>query len=428
MVVAMSGGVDSSVAAALLKEQGYDVYGVTMRLADWQATEGPSSAKATEGQPSIASATEGQPSIASATEGQRTFGGCCGSKDFYDARSVAQTLGIPHYSFDYVEKFRGSVIGYFKDSYLKAETPNPCIACNRHVKFGALLEKALALGADYLATGHYARIDSRPRSDVRGAAQQEPTSRVAGPESGVGRRTSDEFVLKKAVDPAKDQSYVLYGLGQKELSRLLFPLGGLMKQDVRKIARRYNLRTADKPDSYEICFVPNEDYRQFLTEEVPESRRPSGPIRHVDGRVLGTHHGLPFYTIGQREGLGISVGRPLYVTALEQATNTLVVGSKEDVLSTSCVVRELSWVSGEAPSMPAEVTAKIRSRHVPSPCTLSRVHAGEGESDAKRSGEGEGRVFLTFGSPQSAVTPGQVAVFYQGDEVLGGGVIDHAEK
>ena len=381
VVVAMSGGVDSSVAAALLKEQGYDVYGVTMRLSNWQDTEG------------------------------RKFGGCCGSKDFYDARSVAQTLGIPHYSFDYVEKFRGSVIGYFKESYLKGETPNPCIACNQHVKFDALLEKAIALGADYLATGHYARIEYDD---------------------------SKRYILKKAVDPSKDQSYVLYGLGQQELFRLLFPLGSLAKTEVREIARRFNLRTADKPDSYEICFVPNEDYRQFISEEVPAAQRPAGPIRHVDGRVLGQHKGLPYYTIGQREGLGIAVGRPLYVTSLDMRTNTLVVGDKEDVLGWSTAVRQVSWVGGAAPELPCDVSVKIRSKHpgaqailknVPSPAALpavglalSRASAGEGGAEGTDA-ESEGTVVVTFNEPQSAITPGQAAVFYNGDVVLGGGVI-----
>ena len=353
VVVAMSGGVDSSVTAALLKEQGYEVFGVTMKLSNWESKEG------------------------------RTFGGCCGSKDFYDARSVAQTLGIPHYSFDYVEKFKGSVIGYFKDSYMKGETPNPCIACNQNVKFDYLLEQSLALGADFLATGHYARI----------------------------RQGSKGFELQKAVDLSKDQSYVLYGLGQKELSRILFPLGDLTKSEVRDIARRAGLRTADKPDSYEICFVPNEDYRQFISEEVPDAERPSGPIRHVDGRVLGQHKGLPFYTIGQREGLGISVGHPLYVTALETSSNTLVVGGKEDVLSQSVIVRQVTWVSGKTPVFPLSADVKIRSRHVGAPATLDHDPAG---------------VKVMFESPQSAVTPGQFAVFYEGDSVLGGGVINNA--
>ncbi len=352
VVVAMSGGVDSSVAAALLKEQGYDVYGLTMKLSDWESREG------------------------------RMFGGCCGSKDFYDARSVAQTLGIPHYSYDYVETFKVSVIGYFKDSYLKGETPNPCIACNQHVKFDALLNHAVAMGADFLATGHYARVEKN------------------GP-----------YQLKKATDPAKDQSYVLYGLGQKELERIQFPLGSYSKPQIREIARRYGLKTADKPDSYEICFVPNEDYKQFIDEEVPVSERPAGPIRHKDGRVLGQHRGLPYYTIGQREGLGISVGRPLYVVGMETQSNTLVVGEKMDVYSKGMAIREVSWVSDLSPRFPQVVSIKIRSKHVEAGATLTGVPGSN--------------VTATFDEPQSAITPGQAAVFYEGDVVLGGGVIDH---
>lgn len=372
VVVAMSGGVDSSVAAALLKEQGYDVYGITMRLSDRQETEG------------------------------RKFGGCCGSKDFYDARSVAQTLGIPHYSFDYVDHFRQSVIGYFKDSYLAGETPNPCIACNQRVKFDRLLEQATALGADYLATGHYARIQ---RDDVQQNAV--PPNDVHA-ERRSGQTT---FRLMKAIDPAKDQSYVLYHLGQKQLSRLMFPLGSYTKTQIREMARRYGLRTADKPDSYEICFVPNEDYRQFITEEIAAEERPAGPIRHIDGKVLGQHKGLPFYTVGQRGGLGLAVGKPLYVVELEKESNTLVVGDKEDVLSHSAGVREVCWVGDCAPSLPRAVSVKIRSKHSEAPAMI-------------RSGLDSSHLTVTFHEPQSAVTPGQAAVFYDGDVVLGGGVID----
>lgn len=355
VMVAMSGGVDSSVAAALLKEQGYDVYGVTMRLANWQETEG------------------------------RKFGGCCGSKDFYDARSVAQTLGIPHYQFDYVDHFRVSVIDYFKKTYLDAETPNPCIACNQHVKFDKLLAQALAMGADYLATGHYARIL---------------------PEAAGGQVL--RYRLAKAVDSAKDQSYVLYHLGQQELAHLLFPLGERSKTEVRRIAHKYGLKTADKPDSYEICFVPNEDYKQFIDEQVSPAERPGGPIRHVNGNILGRHRGLPYYTVGQREGLGLAVGRPLYVVALEKSTNTLVVGERDDVVTPRFDVRDVHWVSGEAPPMPLSVTAKIRSKSLESPATLS----GEGA-----------RLSVHWKDPQSAVTPGQSAVFYDEDVVLGGGII-----
>src|SRR6185312_10155413 len=230
IVVAMSGGVDSSVAAALLKEQGYEVIGVTLKTRNWDDAKG------------------------------RTFGGCCGSSDFYDARAVAQALGIAHYHFDYVDEFRGSVIDYFKKSYLAGETPNPCIACNKYVKFDRLLHHARALGVEYLATGHYARI---------------------------GRSSDGAYRLMKAVDLSKDQSYVLYHLGQEQLSRLRFPVGDYAKPHIREIARRYGLRTADKPDSQEICFVPNGDYRNLILEETSEAQRAKGVIRHRDGTVLG---------------------------------------------------------------------------------------------------------------------------------------------
>jgi tRNA-specific 2-thiouridylase len=216
-----------------------------------------------------------------------------------------------------------------------------------------------------------------------------------------------KYALKKAVDSAKDQSYVLYGLGQEELARLLFPLGGYSKPEIRELARKYGLRTADKPDSYEICFVPNEDYKQFIDEEVPSAQRPSGPIRHKDGRVLGRHRGLPYYTIGQREGLGIAVGYPLYVIGLEKETNTLVVGEKPDVYSREMAVRDVTWVSGESPEFPTEISVKIRSKHTESGAKLL---------SAER---------VVFDEPQSAVTPGQAAVFYQGDIVIGGGFIKH---
>lgn len=387
----MSGGVDSSVAAALLKEQGHDVYGVTMKLSNWESTAGPASAEA--------------------TAGKRTFGGCCGSSDFYDARSVAQALGIPHYQFDYVDKFRVSVIGYFKDSYLKGETPNPCIACNQTVKFDHLLNQATAMGADFLATGHYARIES---------------CSSPSPLAVEGRR---RYILKKAVDPSKDQSYVLYHLGQSELSRLMFPLGDYTKTEIREMARKYGLRTADKPDSQEICFVPNQDYKQFIREEVEESRRLPGPIRHKNGQTLGQHKGLPFYTIGQREGLGLAVGRPLYVTQIDMGSNTLVVGERDDVLSTTVAIRSVGWVSGEPPAFPAKVSMKIRYKHIEAEATLGASESlgpsGSGTSSTPPTTRPAPSVVAIFNGPQSAITPGQAAVFYDGDVVLGGGVIDH---
>ncbi|MFA5975049.1 MAG: tRNA 2-thiouridine(34) synthase MnmA [Elusimicrobiota bacterium] len=354
VAVAMSGGVDSSVAAALLKEQGYDVLGITLQLHDRKGT------------------------------GSTSFDSCCGSSDMADARSVAETLGIPHYYFDYVDNFRESVISYFKESYLAGETPNPCIACNQYVKFDRLLRQAETLGADYLATGHYARIENNGQC----------------------------FVLKKAIDPDKDQSYVLYRLHQPQLSRLLFPIGHYTKPQIRELAHRLGLQTADKPDSQEICFVPNNDYREFLAGEIPEGQRPAGPIRHKDGRLLGRHKGLPFYTIGQREGLGVAVGHPLYVTGIDRRSNTLVVGRKEDVMASRLIIREVSWGSGQIPGLPRPIQLKIRYKHKEAPATLD---AGS-----------EGMFLAVFEKPQSAITPGQAAVFYEGETVLGGGVIDHA--
>ncbi len=386
IVVAMSGGVDSSVAAALLKEEGYEVTGVTLKTRNWDDSEG------------------------------KKFGGCCGSTDFYDARSVAQTLDIPHYNFDYVDQFRTSVISYFKDSYLKAETPNPCIACNQYVKFDRLLQHAQALGADYLATGHYARVEKTTFEEID--VQSE------------GRPDQTTFRLKKAVDKNKDQSYVLYHLGQEQLSRVRFPVGDFSKPQIRDVARRYGLITAEKPDSQEICFVPNKDYRSFLAGEIPSAERPAGPIRYKDGTVLGEHQGLPFYTVGQRGGLGLAVGRPLYVMSLERETNTLVVGEKNDVFATSLQVREVSWVSGLQPAFPKSISVKIRYRHQEARATLDVGSEGRRDGGSVKAVTTDPpirplSVAVVFDEPQSAITPGQAAVFYEGDVVLGGGVIDH---
>jgi len=402
IVVAMSGGVDSSVAAALLKEQGYDVIGVTLKTRNWDDTEG------------------------------RKFGGCCGSSDFYDARSVAQALDIPHYNFDYVNEFRGSVISYFKDSYMKAETPNPCIACNQYVKFDRLLHHAQALGADLLATGHYARVERHdgPPTTTSGVTVKTPSGTTAESSSPQASGGDPSFVLKKAVDLSKDQSYVLYHLGQEQLSRVRFPVGEFSKPEIREIARKYGLITADKPDSQEICFVPNNDYRGFIASEIPQEERPAGPIRYKDGTLLGQHQGLPFYTVGQRGGLGLAVGRPLYVMALQRESNTLVVGEKADVFADSLEIREVSWVSGAAPVLPRSVSVKIRYKHTEARAVLMDPRQGRSATEPLADANavvasGMTTIKAVFEQPQSAVTPGQAAVFYEGDVVLGGGVIDH---
>lgn len=403
IVVAMSGGVDSSVAAALLKEEGYDVIGVTLKTRNWNDEEG------------------------------RKFGGCCGASDFYDARAVAQTLDIPHYNFDYVEQFKTSVIGYFKDSYLAGETPNPCIACNQFVKFDRLLQHAKALGADYLATGHYARITESASAPERIGALKENQEDVSPAHRRPNART--RYALRKAVDGTKDQSYVLYHLGQSQLAHLRFPIGDYAKTEIRDIARKYQLATAEKPDSQEICFVPNNDYRSFLTEQVPAEARQPGPIQDIDGRTLGQHQGLPFYTIGQRSGLGLAVGHPLYVVSLKKESNTLVVGRKNDILVSEAVLRRVTWISGKPVALPAALSVKIRYKHTEAPAVL-REQETERKGEPVKNGMDVSRphpltpsdVVMTFSEPQAAVTPGQAAVFYDGDEVLGGGVIDHVVR
>ncbi|MGQ0644400.1 MAG: tRNA 2-thiouridine(34) synthase MnmA [Elusimicrobiota bacterium] len=358
IVVAMSGGVDSSVAAALLHEQGHRVIGVTLRLLK-----------------------------------KETGFGCCGStRDIDDARDVCARLGVPHYVLDFSGVFKDNIMDPFVRAYAAGETPNPCIACNRFVKFDALLAKAVALGADAVATGHYARASSFQEGDAT------------------------IYRLHRAADAHKDQSYVLYNLRQAQLARILFPLGELTKPAVRDIARRWNLKTADKPDSQEICFVPGADAAAYLESQFQESAaRPStarpGDIRDTAGRVLGTHKGVAFYTRGQRQGLGLSLGKPAYIVDLDVRTNTVVVGSDEETLSESFWVRDLSWVRGAPPAPELDARVKIRSRHEPAPCRIQLTDGAPGQAR------------VTPAVPQRAVTPGQAAVFYAGDEVLGGGAI-----
>ncbi|MBI4396506.1 MAG: tRNA 2-thiouridine(34) synthase MnmA [Elusimicrobia bacterium] len=359
IVVAMSGGVDSSVAAALLKEQGHRVIGVTLRLLR-----------------------------------QEGGFGCCGStRDTDDARTVCARLGIPHYVLDFSDVFRERIMDPFEKSYLAGETPNPCIACNRYVKFSALLEKAVALGADAVATGHYARV-------VR-----EETDR--GP----------RYQLYRSVDRRKDQSYVLHHLGQKELSKIIFPVGEMAKPDVREAARRWGLPVADKRDSQEICFVPGADTAAYLAFRYRETgvEAPAlgpGEIRDISGRLLGQHKGAAFYTRGQRHGLNLSVGKPMYVVDVDPATNTVVVGPDEETLSGRFSVKDVHWTL-EAPFVEFDAEVKIRSRHEAAPC---RVLVREDALDVE------------LREPQRAVTPGQSAVFYDGDRVLGGGTISVFEK
>ncbi|MBI2170779.1 MAG: tRNA 2-thiouridine(34) synthase MnmA [Chloroflexi bacterium] len=351
VVVAMSGGVDSSVAALLLKEQGYDVVGVTMRLF-------------------TADPTDALTSYAK---------GCCTPEDVDDARRVCQIIGVPHYLMNVEREFKEHVIDYFCQEYERGRTPHPCLACNDKIKFSFLLRRAMDLEADYIATGHYARVDSQQ-----------------------GR-----YRLLKSVDPAKDQSYVLYTLGQREMGRVLLPVGWYAKGEVRELARRAALPVADKPDSQEICFIPSGDYRAFLRERVQP--RP-GNIVDSSGKILGVHTGVHNYTIGQRKGLGLASGAPLYVVGVDAARNEVIVGPAEELMQDTLWASQVSFPGGE-PSGPLEVTAKIRYKASESPATL--LPWGDG-------------VVLRFYQPQRAVTPGQAVAFYQGEELIGGGIIEGA--
>ena len=349
VTVAMSGGVDSSVAAALLLRQGYDVVGVTMRLWTLEDPEAPLHHRR-----------------------------CCSVDDNEDARAVCDTLGIPHYVLNFEQEFAATVVDYFCQEYLRGRTPNPCLACNEHVKFRRLLAKALALDADYLATGHYSRIE----------------------------RNGSGYELWRARDEGKDQSYVLYVLGQEELPRLLFPLGDYTKADVRRIAAELRLPVADKPDSEEICFIPRGDYRRFLAERFPQQ---PGDIVDGDGRILGRHQGIGGYTVGQRRGLPARGGEePLYVVGLDPNRNVVTVGHHDELLSDTLWAEDVSFVSGEAPAGPLAMDAKIRYRSEAAPALLTVA---------------DGHAEVRFERPQRAITPGQAVVFYQGSRVLGGGII-----
>jgi tRNA-uridine 2-sulfurtransferase len=351
LAVAMSGGVDSAVAAALLVARGDDVVGFTMNL--W-------------------------PTWVAQVEGGH---GCCGIGAIDDARSAARTLGIPHYVLNLREEFERDVIGYFTSEYARGRTPNPCIACNRAIKFSLLLHRVLGLGMDALATGHYARVDRGPTGRVR---------------------------LLRAADRRKDQSYVLSCLTQEQLARLRFPVGEYTKPQVREIARRHALGVADKPDSQEICFVPSGDYADVVAQLEPQAVRP-GPIYDLEGRHVGEHRGLAHYTVGQRRGLGLRSERPRYVVTLDPDRNAVIVGDETSVLCPALVAGDLNWIA--IPALDGERSVTARIRH------------GASDIPAVIAPQGPGQVRVTFPERPRAAAPGQAIAFYDGDVVLGGGVI-----
>ena len=366
VVVAMSGGVDSSTAAALLVEQGYDVIGVMMRIWGEATADGPSTAlRRGSGQGSGHSVNR-----------------CCSPKAVADARSVARHLGIPFYLLDFQDEFKKYVVDYFVAEYAAGRTPSPCIMCNRHIRFRFLLQRALALEADYLATGHYARI--RQAQDGR-------------------------YQLLKGLDLQKDQSYFLYMLGQTQLRHVLFPVGGYTKPQIREMARERGLPVAEKAESQELCFLADGDYRRFIRDYAPDAMIP-GPVVDRAGTTLGRHAGLPMYTIGQRRGLGIAVGEPVYVLNMDRERNALVVGPDQALQQREVTVRDVSYVASEPPVGEIAVAAKIRSTAPETPAILTRLEAG--------------RARLLFETPVRAVAPGQAAVFYAGEIVVGGGTIE----
>ncbi|MFN2388492.1 MAG: tRNA 2-thiouridine(34) synthase MnmA [Actinomycetota bacterium] len=349
-VVAMSGGVDSSVAAALLVQQGYDVTGIMLKL--WRG------------------------------DAANHDSGCCNLGAAEDARRVSDVLGIPFYVLNMAERFEDTVVRDFQDSYRRGTTPNPCVRCNQWIKFDALLERAEALGADVLATGHYARVERGPRG----------------------------FKLLRGRDERKDQSYVLWMLGQDELARCLFPVGDLEKPETRRIAAELGLRTAAKPDSQEICFVQGGDTSAYIAEHLPHASAP-GAIRDRSGTVLGEHRGIGHYTVGQRKGLGISLGAPVFVTAIDATTNSITVGSRDELQVDALVVEETSFVA--APPAPG---TRLLVQH--------RAHGEPALAVVERTGNGS--CALRFQDPVEAVAPGQSAAFYSADdpdELVGGGVI-----
>jgi len=352
-LIAMSGGVDSSLAAKLMIDKGYECVGCTMKLYD---NEDVNLSRAHT---------------------------CCTLDDVEDARRVAHDLGMNHHVFNFKEGFRETVIQRFIDAYETGRTPNPCIDCNRFMKFEKLFERAKVLECDYIVTGHYARIEN----------------------------DGTQFYLKKALDDTKDQSYVLYSLTQEQLKHIQFPLGGLKKSEVREVAKDCNFINAGKPDSQDICFVPDGDYAGFLERDTGKKYE-EGNFTDREGNVLGTHKGIVHYTIGQRKGLGIAMGRPIYVTEINTSDNTVVLSDEADLFKTTLIVDDFNWISGMVPDKEFRCKAKIRYRQNEQPALVVPLP--------------DGKVKIIFDEPQRAITAGQAAVIYDGDIVLGGGTIERA--
>jgi tRNA-uridine 2-sulfurtransferase len=363
IAVAMSGGVDSSTVAAMLRTAGHNVIGLTMQLWNQRRLAG----------------RDGMP--------EAVQGRCCSLDDVYDARRVAETIGIPYYVVNHEQRFEQDVVRPFVQEYLSGRTPIPCSLCNNHLKFDQLLIVAQQIGADRLATGHYARVEFDP-------AQQ-------------------RWLLKRPRDLAKDQTYFLFGLTQEQLSRTIFPLGGMTKPEVRQLAHQHALALAEKPDSQEICFVPGGDYKRFLDAYLDEQGAAfpdtAGELVTSDGKVIGQHNGIHNFTVGQRKGLGVATGSPLYVIQIKGDARQVVVGSNDDLYSPTLRARRINLISVVDLDQPMRVIVKIRHRHEGAPALLEK--------------SGDDEVLVTFDEPQRAITPGQAAVFYDRDVVVGGGWI-----
>ena len=359
----MSGGVDSSTVAAMLRAEGHNVVGLTMQLWNQRRLAG----------------REGMP--------EAVTGRCCSLDDVYDARRVAETIGIPYYVVNHEDRFERDVVRPFVEEYLSGRTPIPCSLCNNHLKFDQLLTVAQQIGADAVATGHYARVDFDDKA---------------------GR-----WLLSRPTDRSKDQTYFLFGLTQEQLSRTLFPLGGMTKPEVRELARKHGLALAEKPDSQEICFVPGGDYKKFLDaylaeqgDSLPDT---AGELVTTDGRIIGEHGGIHNFTVGQRKGLGVATGSPLYVLQIKGNSRQVVVGEQKNLYSRTLLAKRTNLISIDDLGDPMQVRVKIRHRHEPAGATIEKTGASE--------------ILVTFDEPQRAITPGQAAVFYDGDVVVGGGWI-----